>query len=523
MNSNEKLIESLSSFAITPQPSNQQYRNRVGDEFCPCKIHTLHINCHTLCECFPFSAQIREQPTFVENFVKDFGPMSSKPISEQLEDLKCDEEMPGSGGYEQALYCQWCDQPSEQEDDHKCIVKSVEDPDVRVGSKAHIEFKDDCPSLVQVESITINEEPIEKEYFKLQVAAPYGKQLPSLDTAKETADKFTKSVEERMMAEKAEAARRRLIELKIQELELELLHAAPKVESSEQSKPKSKTMMYADEIKAKTKQFAGKNAEFMKWYQMNVNNGDVEKDYLQAINWLVQRYVACKTEEERKDWEIVQEVFEENTRIFREKVRVKMDEINKDVTTTSKAREASLRFNGFLYLTIMIPTVWYDKLNATTKGDGKAVRKFFDCRKIAPEPHKDETVQLNPELSVVQDKAFAEAYIQYDKVLNRVMNFINGPATTEVVFFNGALIEPLLPNVITKMLNAQKMGEEFKLDSLLSKLCVQLVPHVVVVEFVSCDRLDVKKDIMEHRGYHLEKMGWLAATCKSIGILAAHK
>lgn len=546
---NEKLIESLSSFAI--------------------------------------------QPTFTENFLKDFGPMAnSKPqISFSEDGTVVDANISKLMTFDL----------SRPEDDEKATCWHCGEPEVclpRVGAKdgghvctaQDVDFKNDIQPLVKFNGIAFDHgplckeckakeatttcgycDPCDKAYWEIREAAkPYGRlstkpdqvwngmewvpdsrpkfgqitkettiemfpdskwavktepdnymseeEVQKLKTAKETAAKFSKTVDDEWRAAEEEMARKKLIAAKIKELESLL-----EPDKADEKVPEGKSMMYAEEIKAKTKKFAAKNTEFMNWYGKHVSNADIEKDYLQAINWLSEKFVRAKNDEDRKDWEIVQEVFEENTRVFRDRVKAKLAEINAGVEVSNKPKQESVRFNGFLYLTIQIPDIWFEKLKSKGgKIDDKNARKFFDCRKIAPMPHKDETVQMNPELSVVKDKAFAEAYIQYDGVLNKVMHFINGPATDNIVFFNGALVEPLFPTVISKMQNAKQLGEETKLDAILGKLCVQLVPHVVVVEFVGAS-LNVQKDIMENRGYHLDKMGWLTTVCKSMGMIAAHK
>lgn len=534
--SNEKLIESLSSFAIAPVADPVVHDGHCEEECEECDYQVL-----ALVQNGPKYCKWCNQPSAKEGdhecVVQDAEPASKmlafdlrRPGDEEFKRSRSNieplEECPNCANpYMVDSFCETCNEDPYEPERYAQPKRSPSPDDLSSNDyppASRVDLKRDIDPLLSLTSMTINDEPIdlsaeakEKEYWKLKNGAAYGKPV---DQSPEALTKFRESVEKEW---KVEEERRQLISQKIKDLErqLETGYVKPKEENT----PKANPTKFVQDLKGKTKKFAAKNAEFMSWYQMNVNNGDLEKDYLQAINWLVQRFVASGDEEDRNDWELVQEVFEENTRVFRDRVKAKMDELNANVTTTTKAQQASLRFNGFLYLTIMVPTHWFQRLREKGgKIDDKNARKFFDCRKIAPMPHPDETVQLNPELSVTKDKAFAEAYIQYDNVLNKVMHFINGPATKEVIFFNGALIKPLLPTVVTKMMNAQKNGEEAKLDALLAKLCVQLVPSVVVVEFVG-DNLDPKTKIMEDRGYHLDKMGWLTTVCESMGILAAQK
>lgn len=183
-----------------------------------------------------------------------------------------------------------------------------------------------------------------------------------------------------------------------------------------------------------------------------------------------------------------------------------------------KKLATEVRFNGFICFFVIIPAQWFEQLRAQrAKIDERNVRKYYDCRKIAIPPHKDETVQLNPELSVVQDKGFANAYLEYENVMAKQMPYINGPSTRELLFFNGMLEFPLVPKVITKLGNVKQMAEAATLDSAMVKVCLQFVPKVLSIEYLP-DTFEAK-DVLEDRSFHLARMDMLRQFCQDQGIL----
>lgn len=278
-------------------------------------------------------------------------------------------------------------------------------------------------------------------------------------------------------------------------------------------------MLNAEEIKSRTKLFASRHAEFVRWYGMTVNNEDMDKDELQAKQWLTERILRSPTEES-EDWKLVMEMYEESRMKFREKVRADLEKINAGVYATMDVKKVyqSVCFNGFVYWTIVIPEDWFTQLKNGRKNKiGDHVIKYYDCRKIAIDPHKDETVQMNPELSTVQDKAFLELFVQYENMLSKQMHFINGPATEQMSFYNGRLEEPMYPTVVSKLSNIKKLAEDAKLDNAMCKVCLQFIPKVMIVEFVPNSE-GMGKKVMEDRGYHMQAMTRLTKYCRQQGI-----
>lgn len=281
----------------------------------------------------------------------------------------------------------------------------------------------------------------------------------------------------------------------------------------------NKQMLNAEDMKQKTKLMAKRHAEFVRWYGLHVNNEDMDKDELQAKQWLTERIMRSPTEE-AEDWKLVMEMYEESRASFREKVRKDLEQINSGVHATMDIKKVyqSVCFNGFIYWTVVIPEDWFTQLKDGRKNKiGDNVIKYYDCRKIAIDPHKDEMVQMNPELSVSQDKMFLETFLQYENVLSKQMHYVNGPMTSQLSFYNGRLETPMFPTVVSKLGNVKKMGEDATLDNAMVKACLQFLPKVMVVEFVP-EIEGMAKKVMEDRGYHIGAMSRLTNFCRKQGI-----
>lgn len=280
--------------------------------------------------------------------------------------------------------------------------------------------------------------------------------------------------------------------------------------------PDSQGKVLAEQAKASTKAMVSRHVEFMKWYGEHVNNDDQEKDEQQARNYLTERIMRAKSEAEQQDWQLVLEMFNKSVVDFKEKVRKQLEEMNSGVMATADIKKVyqEVRFNGWLAFFVVIPADWFRQMNGREAKMAKIeVSKLFDCSKFVMPPHKDETIQMNPQLAVEKDKGFAECWLQYEKLLVESFTYLNGPCTKDIVFLNGAIERPMFPVVATKLSNIKKMADECVLDNCMLQTCIQFLPAVIYLEYFPDDNR-TGQQLMKDRGLHLDRVKHIEKFCQ---------
>lgn len=274
--------------------------------------------------------------------------------------------------------------------------------------------------------------------------------------------------------------------------------------------------MMADAAKSKSKALIDRHVEFVQWCGKHMDDNDVEKQEKQGREFLVQKVLQSKTEEEQEDWTMVLEMFDRSMVDFKEKARAKLADLSDNsapALKTAKQLAAQVRFNGFLVLFIVIPKEWWAGMNGAKAKMAKVkTQRLYDCTGFAIPPHIDETVQMNPILALEKDKAYTECWIQYENVLNKAMPFLNGPCTSDIVILNGMIDKPMKPGMPAARLgNIKKLAEDAKLDNAILQVCLQMLPHVIYLEFLPDTRDG--KGYSEDIALHMDRMKKIEQFC----------
>lgn len=105
----------------------------------------------------------------------------------------------------------------------------------------------------------------------------------------------------------------------------------PTVPVSEEKKDAAR-LMGMDEVRQKSKKMAERHLEFIRWYGKYADDNSIDAAKDKADRWLMQKIFEAKDVEEVDDWRLVDEMFQESTEKFKEKVRVEMEKINSGVS-----------------------------------------------------------------------------------------------------------------------------------------------------------------------------------------------
>lgn len=450
------------------------------------QVSRVHLDCHGNCTCF-IKTTIKEsvneffncydqQPTFLENFLKDFSPMSWNDDGTQPSAVGWSQDVPELVNASPSAQLVQFDLSRPEDEkviemfpDSNWSVKVgrdqyVEDTEPRVGSKAH--RSDSEPPSPELTSAT------------RFISAGMDDKILICDKCGVEVDIDTDC-------------------------------------DCEPLKPNSQGKVLAADAMNNTKAMVARHTEFMQWYGKHVNNNDMEQDEKQAHEYLVERIMRSKNEAEKTDWEMVLEMFEKSMVDFKEKVRKDLAEMNSGVMATMDIKKVykEIRFNGWLMFFVVIPTDWFKQMNgAKAKMEKIKVSRMLDCRKFVIPPHKEEMIQMNPKLAIEKDKAFTECWLQYENLLVKSMPYINGPCTRDIVFLNGAIEKPMVPIVATKLANIKNMADESVLDNCMLQTCIQFLPVVIYLEFFPDDRTGL--ELMKDRSLHLDRVKRVEKFCE---------
>lgn len=384
---------------------------------------------------------------------------------------------------------------------------------------AVLRYVTNAPNLIETATITIDGEPVTRQISAgmddgLEVWAKCGCEVVDGDSECKNCRWSGEAENEFVMGDSIEKVAEFDAKQEANHKKVEVAAAIRAVEKKVAAP--SQGSILASEAKAKAGALIDKHVSFMQWCGKHLDETDSEEQERQATEYLVEKIMRSKTEDEKTDWESVYEMFIKANVDFKEKTREKLASLSTNDAPALKTAQqiaTEVRFNGFLAFFVIIPKEWWAGMNGAKAKMAKVkTQRIYDCSQFAIPPHKDEVVQMNPQLAIEKDKAFAECWLQYEKVLNKAMPFLNGPCTSDIVFLNGMISKPMMPGMpAAKLGNVKKMADESKLDNCMIQLCIQFLPHVIYLEFLPDTRDG--SEVMKDKQMHMNRMGFIEQFC----------